>query len=110
MSDSPRDDHGHTCSGFPGPDNQVSYTCSHVLEEGHPILRVSHDEDDGAWQFLCGGLHEDAAQCRIVCLGCMVRREPTLVELAGLPAGWGADRQAVGAAWERTANEPTVDE
>ena len=30
---------------------------------GHPILYVSHDEDDGMWQFLCGSNHniEDAS-------------------------------------------------
>ena len=32
-----------------------------MLEEHKPILYVSHDED-GYWQFLCGGSHkEDAA-------------------------------------------------
>ena len=29
-----------------------------ILENGEPILYVSHDEDDGMWQFLCGKAHE----------------------------------------------------
>ncbi len=33
-------------------ENTVCFTCSHVLEEQHPVLRVTHDEDGGAWQFL----------------------------------------------------------
>jgi hypothetical protein len=45
----------------------LSYSCVHVLEQGRPILRVSHDEDDGAWQFHCGSLHETEVG-RLVCL------------------------------------------
>jgi hypothetical protein len=77
-----------------------------VLEGGRPILRVSHDDDDGAWQFLCGDVHEDAAEGRIVWLGCMVDRDPSLQELADVPLGWGADRDTVSAPWERSANKP----
>jgi hypothetical protein len=29
-------------------ENTVCFTCSHVLEEQHPVLRVTHDEDGGA--------------------------------------------------------------
>ena len=28
------------------------------MERQAPILYVSHDEDDGMWQFLCGETHE----------------------------------------------------
>ena len=34
--------------------NTATITCCHILENGEPILYVSHDEDDGMWQFLCG--------------------------------------------------------
>jgi len=105
-----REANGKTLHAFPGPENQVSYTCAHVLEGGLPILRVSHDEDDGAWQFLCGGLHPDAAEGRIVCLGCMVERDSSLQEVADLPLGWGADRGSVDARWERSANPPSPKE
>lgn len=41
---------------FPFSDtpNTACFTCRHVLEENRPIRYVSHDED-GYWQFLCGG-------------------------------------------------------
>lgn len=44
---------------FPFSDapNTACFTCCHVLEENKPILYVSHDED-GYWQFLCGGNHK----------------------------------------------------
>ena len=38
--------------------NTATITCCHILENGEPILYVSHDEDDGMWQFLCGKAHE----------------------------------------------------
>jgi hypothetical protein len=105
MGHSHRGANGQALYGFPGPDDQKSYTCTHVLEDGQPILRVSHDVDDGAWQFLCDGLHEDAAVGRVVCLGCMVERDPSLQALADLPPGWGADRATPSAPWERSVND-----
>ena len=41
---------------FPFKDkpNIACITCSHILDENKPILYVSHDYDDGCWQFLCG--------------------------------------------------------
>ena len=37
--------------------NAASIICCHIIESDHPILYVSHDEDDGMWQFLCGAAH-----------------------------------------------------
>ena len=47
---------------FDDQQNTACIVCCHILE-GHPILYVSHDEDDGMWQFLCGSNHniEDAS-------------------------------------------------
>lgn len=58
---------------FPFSDapNTACFTCCHVLEENKPILYVSHDED-GYWQFLCGGNHkeEDARVVSLIkCIG-----------------------------------------
>ena len=36
----------------------VAILCSHVINRDESILFVSHDEDDGMWQFLCGKTHE----------------------------------------------------
>jgi hypothetical protein len=99
--------------GMPWPfidaDNTAVFSCRHVIEEDHAILRVSHDEDDGAWQFLCGQPHiqEDA---RLVCLGCVVLRDKTLTALADLPLGWSADRDGPGLSWVREVNPPMVDD
>ena len=85
---------------FEEPERTATYSCCHVIEEGHPILRVAHDEEDGAWQFLCGQPHV-SEEGRLVCLGCMVVRDGTLVELADLPLGWGADRESSKTSWIR---------
>ena len=38
---------------YDSPDT-ATIICCHILERQAPILYVSHDEDDGMWQFLCG--------------------------------------------------------
>ena len=35
---------------FDDQQNTACIVCCHILE-GHPILYVSHDEDDGMWKF-----------------------------------------------------------
>lgn len=42
---------------YDSPDT-ATIICCHILERQAPILYVSHDEDDGMWQFLCGETHE----------------------------------------------------
>ena len=42
---------------YDSPDT-ATVICCHILEHQAPILYVSHDEDDGMWQFLCGETHE----------------------------------------------------
>ena len=72
---------------FPFSDapNTACFTCRHVLEENRPIRYVSHDED-GYWQFLCGGNHteEDA---RVVSLVSVWEMDESVGELAGLDYG-----------------------
>ena len=84
---------------FRDPPNTASITTRQVLE-GAPILRVTHDADDGGYQFLCGTT-VDPADARIVGLGRMFGRDPSLGELADLPEGWQAWRAAPGRPWKR---------
>lgn len=74
-------------------------TTSHVLA-GSPILMVSHDADDGGWQFLCGTTN-DPADGKIVHLDEIVAMDSTVREVADLPLGWLAFRDAVGGQWKR---------
>lgn len=66
-------------------------TCCHVLDKIKPILYVSHDED-GFWQFLCGGQHtEDDA--RIVSLADIIEIDETMIDLAELDYGEYAEAE-----------------
>ena len=84
---------------FEDAPNTAAMTTRQVLQ-GAPVLRVTHDADDGTWQFLCGTTN-DSDDARVVGLGRMYARDPTLAEVADLPEGWAAWRLAPGEAWER---------
>ncbi len=88
---------------FDVPINTASFTTKHVLDGSLPILEIYHDHD-GEWQFLCGttNAYEDA---KLVCLGCMMERDPSLFQLADLPSGWLASRESPAHPWVREAYE-----
>ena len=85
---------------FSDPPNVATITTRQVLEEDYPILLVTHDEEDGCWQILCGTTN-DPDDGRIVGLDCMYEKDPSIGELADLPLGWKAWREAPGKAWNR---------
>ncbi len=74
-------------SNFPFSDtpDTVCYTCCHVLNEHKPILYVSHDED-GYWQFLCGGIHKEE-DAKIVSLSAILKIDDSIAALADLDYG-----------------------
>ena len=80
--------------------NCATMTMRQVLERKEPILLVSHDEDDHGWQFI-GTSDASVVDGRVVCLEEMVELDPTVLEVADLPPGWQAVREAVGAPWTR---------
>ena len=80
-------------------------TLVHILDGSMPILYVTHDEDDGGWQFLDGG-NVTAANAMVVSRRRMADHDPTIKQLANLPVGWYAVRRAVGQPWERHPSTP----
>jgi hypothetical protein len=90
---------------FPDPPNVATFTVRQIVREGQPILSVLRDHEEGAWQFLTGGPF-DVADGMIVCLSEMVRRDPSVTEVANLLPGWRAWRSQAGAPWQREAMEP----
>lgn len=83
---------------FEDPPNVATYTVRPVMNGDAEIVFVTHDVDDGAWQFLDsrGARQEDAA---LVSLREVVRRDPSIGDLARLPRGWSASRASEGAPW-----------
>jgi hypothetical protein len=87
---------------FEDPRNVAVFTTADVIDRSLPIVHVSHDEDDGAWQFhSANGAPDDRAEHRLVALEEIVTHDPTIADLADLPLGWRATRGGLGAAWVR---------
>ena len=87
---------------FPDPPNVAVLTTRSIVYDGVWIAHVSHDEDDGCWQFHDSRLEgPQTADAMVVGLGEMVTRDPTLNALADLPIGWRAWREAPTAPWQR---------
>jgi hypothetical protein len=84
---------------FEDAQNTAVITTWPVLDGREPILLVTHDEDDGGWQFLGGTV--DEASAAVVGLGKIVARDPSVAELHDLPLGWRAWRPDARSAWRR---------
>jgi hypothetical protein len=102
--------HPHNFESWPFPDaiNTASFTTRQVLGGLNPIVEVYHDHD-GDWQFLCGTT-TDVADLKLVCMGCMLERDPSLAALADLPCGWSATRDDPHSEWTRDTYEDSDDE
>jgi hypothetical protein len=74
------------------------FVCSHIFSNDSPILLVCHADED--WQFLCGEAHE-GEKPRVVGLGHLVDRDPSLRELMDLPLDWEAERDTQDSQWRR---------
>jgi hypothetical protein len=85
---------------FPDPPHARVFLSETVHKGTEPVIFVSHDAEDGAWQFL-GDSMSDAGGPVISCFHHPIDRDPTLVELADLPLGWYAERRKVGEPWIR---------
>ncbi|NET34765.1 MAG: hypothetical protein F6K19_22525 [Cyanothece sp. SIO1E1] len=93
---------------FDQPRNCSTITMRQVLDGEEPILLVSHDEDDHGWQFI-GSTDANVDDGRVVYLEHMVALDPTVLEIADLPPGWQAVRDANESPWIRRRN-PAADE
>ena len=76
----------------------AALACCHVLD-GAPVLRVTHDVEDGMWQFLCGSEH-DADQARVIALQEACDLVDSVGELADMPCGCIAIRRNTKEKWQ----------
>ena len=88
---------------FSDAKNTAVFTTRQVVNEGMPILFVSHDEDDGYWQFNHGG-NVNIEDAMIVSLQHMVNLDDTLNQLFDLPLGWIARRKNTNDTWDKREN------
>ncbi|MEW4568617.1 hypothetical protein AB1L88_12200 [Tautonia sp. JC769] len=90
---------------FADPPETAVFTIDRILDGEAPVLLVTHDDDDGAWQFL-DGEHVFEEDARVVSLGEMAQFDPSLIELADLPLGGFAWRSGPAKPWTRGEGEP----
>jgi hypothetical protein len=87
---------------FGDPPNVAVFTSKEILENNRLIQYVSHDDDDGAWQFhSADGAPERESDARVVSLQRIVTLDPTVAGLADLPCGWCAWRESKDEQWQR---------
>lgn len=78
----------------------ATITVRQIIEDGRPVLYVTHDADDGGWQFFTGDdVSTDDAM--VLSLEEMLKYDPTLAGLANMEPGWMAVRERIGAPWHR---------
>ncbi|HEX3569309.1 MAG TPA: DUF4262 domain-containing protein [Acidobacteriaceae bacterium] len=80
-----------------------------VHKKEEPVTYVSHDAEDGTWQFL-GDKMSDGGGPVVSCLHHPIDNDPSLEELADLPRGWYATRESPAAPWQRSKLPPEEDE
>lgn len=86
-------------TNFPFSDSPdtACFTCCHILDEHKPILYVSHDED-GYWQFLCGGIHKEE-DAKIVSLAAILKIDDSMADMADLDYGEYAEAEDSDSDW-----------
>jgi len=83
--------------------NVACIACRSVVD-GHPVLVVTHYEDDHSWAFGDGRPVDDAT-AMIVAMSEVLERHPELEEIADLPPGWSATRAQVSQPWSRQRDD-----
>jgi len=78
-----------------------------ILDDQDWVQYVTHDEEDGAWQFHPSHGLASMKEAAVVGLKRMVDIEPRLEELADLPLGWHAWRESKDASWTRAPKQQT---
>jgi Domain of unknown function (DUF4262) len=89
---------------FADPPHTRVFLSQSVHEGREAVTYVSHDESDGAWQFLGDSMSNGGGPV-ISCFHHPIDNDPSLSELADLPSGWWAERAEPGEPWVRSKHE-----
>lgn len=91
---------------FPDPQNVAVIADKRILQGQDWIAYVSHDRDDGMWQFHANRtepLNENDAS--VVSLKNVTDIDSTVFALANLPVGWHAWRSSRNSEWKTAENK-----
>lgn len=89
---------------FADPPHTRVFLSKKVHDGSEPVTYVSHNEEDGAWQFL-GDSMSGGDDPVISCFHHPIDNDSSLEELADLPLGWWAERAKPGEPWVRSKAE-----
>ena len=87
------------------PRNTAVFTSARIVDQEDWVHYVTHDEEDGAWQFHASSGPTKENEVAVVSLEHLLRIEPKLEELADLPLGWYAWRDEKDAVWKRAPKQ-----
>ena len=90
---------------FADPPNVAVFTSRRILAREVAICFVTHDEEDGAWQFHPRGGTPSETDGAVVGLQTIVAIDPSVGSLADLPLGWCAWRDEATTAWQRMPSD-----
>jgi hypothetical protein len=76
----------------------VAFVCSHIFENTKDVLYVC--KADGDWQFLCGDNHDLSEKPRVIGIGHLLERDPTLHKIINLKDDWEAERVDIQSEWK----------
>jgi hypothetical protein len=84
---------------FRDPPNAWAAASPQIVSSNSPILLVVHDGMTGQWQFYADPT-DKRETCHTVCLGCIFEQDPSIAEVATLPANWKAWRKSTSSDWQ----------
>ena len=90
---------------FLDPPSTAVFTNVRILDGELWVQYVTHDDEDGAWQFHPPGGRADMHEASLTSLKQTLALEPRIEELADLPLGWHVWRDEKDAAWTRAPKE-----
>ena len=91
---------------FPDDLKTPVFTTKYVVTDKKEITYVSHDADDGSWEFLSDDIIKDYVPvAKVISLEQMIKIDPTLLELADMPLGYFANRKTKKDKWVITRHE-----
>lgn len=75
------------------------FTTRFVIE-GRPITQITHEEDDGAWQFFSDDRFENFEDvAKVVALEEIIAMDEFVLDIADMPVGHYATRRSSADAW-----------
>ena len=86
--------------------NTAVFTTKFVVKDKKEITYITHETEDGAWQFFSNDNFDDFEEVSmILSLDEIINLDKTVLEIADLPLGYIASRETVKDKWKISKND-----